>query len=208
MLGTSNSRRLSVIPKGNYLIYGLFLMFIIGMIYGALLSKTQSAEFLESLNLITREYASAHEKQTLLKTLSSSFLSCSIFVVTPYLLGYSAIGQVASFFVPMFKGLGIGLTMGHLYLSYGLKGVSYSALIIVPQTVVGLFAILIGCREAIRLSSMFLGVCSSSKQGKPFSSETIRLYNIKFSVLLAIALFSAVVDVITVLLFSRMFNFN
>lgn len=207
MSGTSNNRRISVLPKGNYLIYGLFLMFIIGMIYGALLSKAQSAEFLKSLNLITREYASAHEKQTLLKTLTSSFFSCCIFVVTPYLLGYSAIGQVASFFVPMFKGLGIGLTMGHLYLSYGLKGVSYSALIIVPQTVIGLFAILIGCRESIKLSCTFLGACSS-KQVKPFSSETIRLYNIKFSVLLAIALLAAVVDVITVLLFSRMFKFN
>lgn len=201
MLWTSSEKKNDILTKKSYVFIALIFTFIVGLVYGSLLAKSQSIQLVEQLSIITKEYASAHLKQTLATTFLNSLCSSSVFIFIPYLLGYSAIGQAASIALPLFKGLGLGLTLGHLYISYGVRGMGYSALVILPQSVIALFAIIIACRESVKLSNLFF--CSFlPKKNKSVSLNTIKLYNIKFVILFVIILVSSVVDSISVLLFS------
>ncbi|WMJ23127.1 stage II sporulation protein M [Paludicola sp. MB14-C6] len=199
-LGHDNS-----IGKNNYIFLAIILLFIVGMIYGTLLIKSQSGSLLKQLNIITKEYVGSHRTQSIISLMINSFLSSALFLVIPYLLGYSAIGQAGTLFVPLFKGLGLGATLGNLYLTYGLKGIGYSALIIVPQTAIALFAIIIGCRESIKLSNMFF-ISILPDREKMVTSSTVKMYNIKFLILLSFIVLSALVDATFVALFSGIFQ--
>lgn len=195
----------NVTNKKNYIFIAIVLLFIVGMVYGTLLIKSQPVNLLKQLNIITKEYASSHRTESVLVLMVNSFFSSMLFLVIPYLLGYSAIGQVGTLFVPLFKGLGLGATLGHLYLTYGLKGIGYSALIIVPQTAIALFAIIIACRESIKLSNLFF-VSILPDREKVVTSNTVKMYNIKFIILLIFIVVSAIVDATFVALFSGMFQ--
>lgn len=189
----------------NLVFYVLFFAFFIGMSYGALLAHSNESGLFEQISGITQEYQLSQSTQPLGITFWNSFLSVFLFLLVPYFFGYSALGQMVTIGIPLFKGLGLGCALGSLYLQYGIKGVTYSALLIVPYTVIALFGILIACRESIRLSNLFFfGMLSKSENRVDI--HAIRLYNIKFLILCGIGLLSSLINVITTLLFSKMFQ--
>lgn len=207
MQRTSFKRQAGNYTNKNIILISMFILFVVGMIYGTLLSKSGSTELIDDLGIITKGYIDNRANQTLLKIFSGSFCSSMIFLIIPYLLGFSAIGQIGTALVPIFKGLGLGATMGCLYQNYGLSGIGYSALIIVPQTVIALFAIMTACRESVKLSNLIFLTFFPSK-GKSVCLNTIKLYHIKFFILLLFILFSAVIDTFTGLFFSGVFKIH
>lgn len=185
----------------NYIFITLILLFIIGMVYGALIIKTQSAQLYEQLSVLTGSYN--YKENQFIHTLFSSFFSNTIFLLVPYFAGYGAIFQLVPAFVPLFKGLGLGLSMGYIYQTEGLGGIGYCALIIIPHTAVALIAIIIGCRESIKMSNLFF---KSIKQSECLNLETIKLYNVKFIVLTAISFIAALINALSVMLFFGIFK--
>lgn len=188
--------------KGKTIFLVLIGAFILGLLYGVLVLQ-QNAAMLESLRLLTGELSKG---QSLLEHFFSACTSALFFLFLPYLLGYSAIGQPVAVFLPFFKGLGLGAFLGSLYASHGLAGMGYAALIVIPAALVLLFALLIACRESIKLSNLiffnFFG-----KSATALNIEILRLYHIKFLILFGLALCSAVISAICMWLFSRLFAF-
>lgn len=188
----------------NIIFICLLFLFILGMFYGTLLIKSDNDSVWSQLEIITNEYRAIQMKQSLITTFINSFLSSLIFLIIPYIFGYSSIGQIGTFFIPFFYGLGLGCALGYLYMNYGVKGILYSAVIVIPHSVITLFALLIGCRESTKLSSLiFLGFFSSN--AKSVNSTTIKLYNIKFFILCLMIVIASVINVLTVMLFSKLF---
>lgn len=203
MQGTGNEKRN---VASNYIIIVLLGMFVVGMIYGVLLIKSNSQTLSNTISIITNEYTMKLEHQSILKSFMSSFSSIFIFILLPYLFGYSAIAQPLILLVLWFKGLGLGFFMANLYVTYGIKGIGFCALIIIPSTLVGIFCIVIACREALRLSNLFF-LSFASKRQVTVSLTTIKLYNLKLLVISVICVGASIIDSICVLLFSGMFNF-
>ena len=191
--------------KQNLVFVFLTALFILGMIYGVLLISAEGRT-LEALRLFTGEYTDGLREKTLLQSFGDSFGSVFLFVLIPYLLGYSAIGQPAALLLPFFKGLGLGAFLGSLYQEYGFQGLGYSALIIVPYTLPALLGLFVACRESIRLSNLFFSGFSSKEPGS-VTRSVIKLYNIKFLVLCVIVLISAVIHTVCVLVFAGLFRF-
>lgn len=202
---TSIERHTTEPSKMNVLFLLLIVMFIFGMLYGVLLIGGNK-ELYQTFSLFTGEYAQQQQEQSVLQSFLLAFHSSILFIVIPYLLGYSAIGHPVTLFVPFFKGLGLGAFMGNLYSSHGLQGIGYSVLIIVPYTLVALLAIMIACRESLRLSNLFF-LSFASKRGTPVTMGAIKLYNVKYLILCVIILISAILNTVSILLFSRLFQF-
>ncbi|MEG0693036.1 MAG: stage II sporulation protein M [Oscillospiraceae bacterium] len=192
--------------RANYSLILLAGMFIIGMIYGVLLIKSNSDSLANTISIITNEYTIKLQQGSIWQGFWSSFVSTFIFIFLPYLLGYSAIAQPLILFVPWFKGLGLGFFMANLYTSYGFRGIGFCALVIMPSTLVALFCILIASREALKLSNLFFQ-SFASKRHSAVSLTTIKLYNLKLLVLSFISLIASIINVVCVLLFSELFNF-
>lgn len=204
-----NMRGTSITKEDVKANYGLFLlvgMFVIGMIYGVLLTKSSSETLSNTIGVITAEYTAKLTQQTIFQSFMSSFLSTIVFVLLPYLFGYSAVGQPLIVLIPWFKGLGLGFFMANLYVTQGVSGVLFCALVVLPSTLIALFCILIASREGLKLSNLFFQ-SFIGKQHIVVCPTTIKLYNLKLLVLLCISLIAAAVNVVAVLLFSRMFQF-
>lgn len=193
--------------RTSYPLIVLAAMFLIGMIYGVLLLSFDSKAMSGTISLITGEYTSKLKGQGVFESFVSAFWSAFIFVLIPYLLGYSAIFQPIILLVAWFKGLGLGFFMANLYLSYGFSGVGFCALVIMPATIIGLFCMIVSSREALKLSNMFF-FSFAGKSREAVTLKAIKLYNVKFLVLTGICLGAAGLNVVCVLLFSGLFSFT
>ncbi|MBE6767602.1 MAG: hypothetical protein E7549_01670 [Ruminococcaceae bacterium] len=69
-----------------------------------------------------------------------------------FFLGFSACGAPLSLLVPLFFGAGTGLSMAYRYAT-GWQGVTYTALLILPHTLLVAAALLIACAESVRFSA-------------------------------------------------------
>lgn len=182
----------------------LIVLFFLGMVYGVLLF--QSGSISVWLQFFVGEYTAGLAHQSVVQSFTTAFGSAFLFLLTSYLLGYSAVGIPFVLLIPFFKGLGLGGLMAYLYWGQGFRGFGYCVLILLPYTVVALIAIIIGCRESIRLSAALFSSFLPNR-GHPLGADAMKLYHIKFLVLSGFAIVSALLHTICVLLFSGMFQF-
>lgn len=70
-----------------------------------------------------------------------------------FLAGLSVCGAPAALAVPLFYGMGLGLTEAYYYAQGG-WGVGYVALLILPATLPAAIALLMACAESVRMSTL------------------------------------------------------
>ena len=186
--------------KGLLVLIGLTL---VGVLIGSALIGGMSSETVELLSFMTDGFIKSRVEQSILSTLSSSLFTSALFLMITMLFGFSAISQPLIVFMPLFRGLGIGFSMGYLYSFYGLKGILICLVLILPNALLSSLTLVIGCREAMRLSAMFLKFAMGSPEQEAVRGA-IRLYLGKFSILFAIAAVSSVIDAVLTFLFAGM----
>ncbi len=125
--------------------------------------------------------------------LSSCFSTLCLLMVL-FLSGLSACGAPITAFVPLFYGLGLGLSQAY-WGSQGQSGLLISALWVWPHSVIETIALLMGCCEALRLS---LRIAAQLVPGGTIGSlwRDFKLYLLRFLLFLLIALSAGVVDVL------------
>lgn len=191
--------------RKNASLFLTLLIFFLGMIYGVLLCRG-GEDVYDSLQFLVGEYSRGMPQQSILQTFLYSFGSVFFFLLVAYLLGFCSIGLPLILLIPLFQGLGLGSFMGYLYFTQGLHGIGYCLLILLPYTMLALIAIVIGCREAIRLAgTLFHSILVGN--GPPINPGALKLYHMKFLILCTFALGAALIHTICLVLFARLFHF-
>ena len=111
-----------------------------------------------------------------------------------YLLGLWACGVPFILLVPLFHGVGLGLTEAYYYAT-GMGGVAIVASLVMPVGLLGAAVLAAACAESLRLSSCL------SRQLLPGGAEGglwsgFRLYSLRFLLFLAAAVGVAVIEVL------------
>lgn len=181
----------------------LIALFFIGVAYGAVLVGGASPETSDSLQRITEQFLLQKEGDGFLPALLSALLSGGVFVLLLFLCGFSAVGQPFSFFLVVFRGIGLGTAMGHFYLNLGVKGILMSLALIVPAGIVSSYAILLAGRESVKLSNRFFKVMTNDEFSMP--GGILKTYTVKFFILVLLILLSAVVNGLCTRVFAPMF---
>ena len=138
-----------------------------------------------------------------LSALFSSCFSTVLLLALLFLAGLSACGAPLAAVVPLFYGLGLGLTEGFYY-STGIAGVAVSALLVTPHSLLAAAALVLGSMESVRMSLLF------SRQLLPGGImgglwNDFKAYGLRFLIFLGLGLAAGVVDVLLRLAFSRFF---
>jgi len=133
-----------------------------------------------------------------ISALFSSCFSSIVLLAVLFICGLSACGAPVAAVVPLFFGMGLGLTEAY-YCSSGVKGFFVAALLVVPHYLIAATALLFGTMESIRLSVLL------SRQLLPGGVmgglwQDFKLYFLRFFAYAVVAFASGVVDVITRLL--------
>ena len=187
--------------KKNKLTMLIAAFFFAGMLYGALLVGFGEKGLIDSLDFITKGYVESRTEQSLLVTFGHSFCSSGIFILVLFVLGFSAVSIPVIVFLPLFKGLGLGVSIGYLYTVYAVKGAAFCAVLVLPAALFSTFAIILAGRESLKLSLLFLSSFVPRINGT-ISPRGVKLYCAKFLVLLAIVIISSLIDCVTTFLFA------
>ncbi|MCL2013574.1 MAG: stage II sporulation protein M [Oscillospiraceae bacterium] len=194
-----------VTVKENRLMLALLLLFAFGILYGAFLAGTSTPETMDALEFITRGYIGSRANQPLTATFASSVVSSGSLLILLYLLGFFAIAHPVSILVPVFRGLGIGLSMGYMYSYYGISGFLFCLALVLPNAVFSVLILIIACAQSIRFSNIFLSILIPEAK-ICISPKILQTYCIRFLILLCAGLGVSILDTACVAVFARFFS--
>ncbi len=189
----------------NKFLKAIFILFLLGMIYGAVMVSVSSQESLDKMSFITGQFIDKRAQQSIFLTFFNSLYSSGILLAALFVLGFCAIGHPVSLFIPFFRGLGLGLSMGYLYQNDGLKGVVFCLLLIIPQAFFSTLSLILATRESVRFSNLFLSLLFPKKLEQSQAPHLLKLYLTKFGVLAGLIAVSALVDSVCTFLFAGFF---
>lgn len=192
---------------GNWKMCLLGGMLLAGMITGALIARGVGESGTDSLGLMLSGFSEDRAQQSFFTTLGNSLLSSVPVLLLSFLLGICPAGVLLLPVVPLFRGMGLGVTMGYLYAAWGLTGVGYSALLIIPGAAVSSIAFLFACREGMRLSALFLKSILPNETPSALWPE-FRKYLLRFGAFLVLLLIAAITDAFFSAAFSQFFHLS
>ena len=121
--------------RRNRIMAVLLGSFLVAMLYGSVLIAQADDALKEKLLFLTQEYLSTRGEQSVLTTFLSSLSTSAVYLVSAFFLGFFALGQPVCVFMVLFRGFGLGLSMGQIYLNYQAQGFLYCLVLIVPAAV-------------------------------------------------------------------------
>ena len=135
--------------------------------------------------------------------LGSSCFSVFLLLALLFLCGLSACGAPVTALVPLFFGLGVGLTEAYYY-GIGGAGILFTVLFVIPHNLLAAAALLMGCSESLRMTLLLSGQLLPSVHCGGLWQD-FKLYCVRFAMFLGVMLASGVVDVTMRLFFLRWF---
>ncbi len=184
----------------------LTAFFTAGMAFGAVLVKSSADhEWLEKLLDLLQEYSLLRSTQSLFATICNSMLANMLYLAGAFAAGLCAIGLPLLMLLPFIRGLGLGAVFGYLYSAQSLAGVGYCLLILLPGAILSTATLLIGCREGITMSFDVFTVMNGKKILD--HSHSLRLYCVRFGILLVLLLCASLADALFAKAFSGFFHF-
>ncbi|MBO5232033.1 MAG: hypothetical protein J6B88_05355 [Clostridia bacterium] len=195
---------LETINQNNSLIFMVFC-FLLGFLVGVLIFKTQnisagyySAEFTQLYNKLNSSFPLA---------VLDSFLSQLPYAAAIFLSGTCMVGAILVPAVAAIRGAAYGMVMAYAYFSYGLMGIVFCLLIIIPSAVIAAIAVILACREALGFS-LSLARLAFPETKKPRIEQDFKLYCMRQLFVLIFFVTSAVVQGLMSASFISFFDFN
>lgn len=170
--------RLSMIIKllkRHSVTVGLFLLFLSGLVAGALMFRFQTPASTLIVSAF-RRYNGLVVSNGFLKNLYNLLLCNTLTVALLFFLGFSALGAPLVCAVSFIKGAGIGIVSSYLYSTYHLSGFGYCMLSFFPAQIIIMLALFIGMNESYVNSKNLYKTISATKQ----SAFDFRLYSLRY----------------------------
>ncbi len=174
-------------------------LFLLGVLCGVLVYT--AARPAEEWAGLLRVSTAIDGWQSGLSALWGSVLSVVTLLCALFLLGLWPCGAPFILLVPLFYGLGLGLTEAYYY-SLGGAGVAAVALVVMPHGLLSAAVLVTAAVESLRLSTR------TSRQLLPVASggglwSAFRLYCLRFLLFLLATLFVGLLDILFRILFGR-----
>ncbi len=194
------------IGRNNKIFIFLILCMISGMILGSISVGTISMEIIHKLDFLFLNDFKERINSSGLDIFISSFSSLAVFAVVTEMCALSFWGSAVIPLINFFRGLGFGITSGYLYLIYGLKGIAFYILILLPGIFISSIGFILFSVEGIKFSIKFarkiLPKGSSDELWEEFKKN---IRNSGYSMI--ILLVSSIIDTGFMAMFSRFFEF-
>lgn len=183
-----------------------FVVFMAGQIFSIVYSAVCDDDFVKQLDFLFVTNLDFRLKATAFEVFCSSFSADFIFILITFLLGFSSWGMAVLPFVCAFKGFGVGLSAACMFINHSISGVGFYILVVLPGTVLFLFALLSGVKESFLLSIKFFKYIIPTTD-KCSVSGYIKYYLYRYFIVTVLTLLCAVVDMTLWVLFAHMFKF-
>ena len=163
---------LEAINQNNSLIIMVFCL-ILGFFAGVLIFKAQNT----SAGYYSKEFINLYNKLNsgFLTAIFNSVLDQFPFAAAVFLSGTCMVGANLVPAVVAVRGAAFGVIMGYAYSSYGLAGIVFNSLILIPSAVIVAVALILSSREALGFS-LSLARLALPETKKPRIEQDFKLY--------------------------------
>ena len=168
--------------------------------------NTITDEDLKKLNFLFITNFKERNFQSNYMIFASSFSSIFLFTILIILTSLSIMGSIFIPIIIFFRGKGLGITAGYLYALYGIKGIGYHLLILLPGIFISSLAIIIISVRGIYFSNKLLRKVTP----RPYEESLwpyLLIYLKSTSKNILILSLSSLLDTLTMMLFSKFFIF-
>lgn len=182
-------------------------LFLLGLVVGAASSKSFDKETFDKLDMLFVTNIDARLKMNVFDIFVSCFVSYFLFVFAGFLSALSVWGFSAIPLISALKGFTVGLSSAFIFSLYQLSGIGFYILVILPGTVLFLFALIRYLTAGFRMSFRYLRLSMFGSEKEPELTNNIKsiLKKTLFAVLSAGA--CAVIDMLLWILFADKFTF-
>lgn len=173
---------------------GLLLLLMSGGIVAGTVTVC-SAENLNAVNtsVFTQNLLKTTEEKTIIQIYLNSFMPLAAALIVQYLCGFSALGQPLTIAGIIYRGVSTGISASIFYLMLGIKGFLAILIMLFPFAAVSSMILILGARESIKFSNMFMSY-ALNKHVEDDRHSGIKLFTVKFIVLIVLSLLAAAAD--------------
>lgn len=201
---TNKTSILEAINQNNSLIFMVFCL-ILGFLAGVLIFKAQNT----SVGYYSKEFINLYNK------LNSGFLSAGFnsildqlpFVAAIFLSGTCMVGAVLVPSALAIWGAVYGMAFAYAYFTYGLMGIVFGLLILIPAAVIAAVGMILSAREAVGFS-LSLARLAFPETKKPRIEQDFKLYCMRQLFVLIFFVASAFVQALMSASFIGFFSFK
>ena len=176
------------------------------MTLGTLSISYLNLEYVQKIDFLFINDFKERMSETSTQVFASSFSVLSIFAIFLELGAFSCWGIVLIPLLTAFKGFSLGLSAGYLYLIYGLKGIAFYLLILLPGIFVSSVGVTLFAADCMKFSFK-LSKSALKKEAQENLSGPLKTHLRKSGYCLLILATSSLLDVCFMLMFSRFFSF-
>jgi len=174
--------------KKNYPVLLLGALFVVGVLLGTLLLRGAEQETLDLLYRLMGGFMENRKGNGLYENFLSAAGSSLLFLGILFLCGFCAIAQPLIVLAPLIRGMGFGFTTASLFARYGMSALGFVGVLVLPGTLISTVAILLCCRQSLRLSGTFLASVRPNRrrESEPYSLSNY-LLSFAFGALICLA---------------------
>ena len=194
---------LETVNQNNSIIFITFC-FLLGILAGVLIFKTKNSDF----GYYSSEFKNicSQLNSGFLSAATHSFLNQLPFAAAVFLSGTCMVGAILVPAVVAVRGAAYGVIMGYAYSSYGLAGIVFNSLILIPSAVIVAVALILSSREALGFS-LSLARLALPETKKPRIEQDFKLYCMRQLFVLIFFVAAALVQALMSVSFISFFQF-
>lgn len=181
--------------------------FFIGLILGAFFARDADKSLLSSLDFIFATDFESRSKQTIFITFAASMTSSFIFFMSEILSALSAWGAVSLPLILWFKGMGVGISAGYLYKTYGLQGIGFYMLVMLPGVIILTIVLILQARRSLQFSVSVWSRLCKRKTHLRSSEPVLSQFLINSCYMLLGVAIASLTDALTSTFFAGLFSF-
>ena len=184
------------------------VLFLIGLAVGAAGSRGVDHTLGQKLDFLFITNIEARLKMSAFEIFLSCFVSYFLFIFAAFLFGLSVWGFSAIPLLAVFKGFSVGFSSAVIFAFYQVSGIGFYILIVLPGTVLFLFALVMYTKAAFRLSMRFMRLSLFGADKEPALSARLKAFIKKSAYAFLSSGACAVTDMLLWILFAGHFHFS
>lgn len=173
----------------------LFAVIIAGVLFGTMVYCGRDNKDIFLNEALCNGFIKLTDSRSIIDVFYRAISWTSLLVILQCFLGFCAISQPVEIFILFYRGMTLGISIAYTYGIYGTKGFVVSLFMILPHALITSVVLVYSAREALRFSNIYVCYLSNNISERTEEPE-IKLYFVRFAVLMIFTFLSAVIDCI------------
>lgn len=183
----------------------LSALYIVGILIGVFM-VVDNSKISSNTKTFLNDYIQLHSSSSFFNKLITRFINCFIILILYFLSGTSMFGVAVTPFLMLWQGILFGSLSSQMYSMYGISGIAFNAIIIIPTTIIFVICCFFAARYSIDFSLQFARL--TLPHSKPTNLYiSFKKYCFNYLILITITFLFIIFEIVLNLFFLKFFNF-